>query len=145
MSQATPDVYNSEMPKIDIYTLRPKFKSEKFTDYAKRLPQIRFEAQWMDPKTYSLEGMVTLNLGLKSGEVRGFVDKFGRRGVVVGTRFGNIIGYQQHGGHCDQVVTKVPDEIYAIYHTLITGWLDIPKQEILFGLNDITNIGAVLG
>lgn len=63
--------------------------------YESILSTIDFDPAWKNATGY-LDAAVEADLGLKPGALTKFVDDFGRRAIVIGTRFGNVVVFERY-------------------------------------------------
>lgn len=141
----TPEaIYQKEIKNIVQFGSIPKKKPTSFIDFWNSLPsiyEIEFLNKYMDRRDYSFSPVVNEPIPHKLFKFR---DNHGRKAIGVKTVSGNVILYQGHPGHCDQVHGNFPATVRALYGEKVTGWIDQPLQAILLGYDDQPNIGTLL-
>lgn len=83
---------------------------------------VEFSTEWKNSTGY-LDGVFKEELceQLKPGAMVKFIDDFGRKAIMVGTRFGNAVVFQRYKDNEDVFVTNGPSVFYRLTHLPTTG------------------------
>lgn len=92
-----------------------------FSHISANAKEIQFDKNWKNGTGY-LNGAVSADLGLVPGEVRSFVDDHGRRGVVIGTRVGNVALFERYTDDRGVIVFNAPEEVREHISELCLGY-----------------------
>lgn len=104
---------------------------------------VEFDAKAHNGTGY-FDGLVYLDLGLAPGEVVKTQDEVGRKILIQGTPWGNVVFFQryqpdEHG--YTPIVTNAPDEVRELVS--IENTVDVRTIDLFFPLDQAMNWGAV--
>ena len=93
--------------------------------------EVKFDPAWKNNTGY-MDGAVSADLGLVQGETRSFTDDHGRRGVIVGTKVGNVVLFERYTDNRTVIVFNAPIEVQK--HVAELGFY-FKSDEVLYLLN----------
>lgn len=143
------DIYHENISQIKVFGSNKPAKPESLLHFIRNLPksnQLEFKSEYIKPLVFNLSPMVNVDLGLKIGELKYFIDSYRRYGVAIGLSTNrdnpkNAIVYQVYAGHGDQTMCHLPKKFESLYGNLLESWIDYDTVEVLVGLNGKPNIG----
>jgi hypothetical protein len=109
---------------------------------------VLFDTKWNNGTGY-LNGAVHADLHLKSGDRAKTIDDFGRKVILIGTDFGNIVVFERHSNQSGIIVSNMPLELKRSGLMPRDGALGMDDLKTLIGWSgqgrfDSDNIGSKL-
>lgn len=106
--------------------------------------EVDFDPAWKNGTGY-LDKAVYADLGVAPGEVRAFVDDHDRRGVIIGTRVGNVALFERYTDDRSIIVYNAPEEVQKHVAELCLGYKNDESKYLLSFYNKDGSPSAING